>query len=214
MRVVAASDTHSRHDAIIVPDGDVLIHAGDLSLQGTIKEIEGAFSWLSEQSHKRVIAIPGNHDWALYQHDRIRADLRGRFPRVELLIDEGTVVGDLQVWGSPWSPWFNDWAFNFARGFRGLEEAERRWNQIPDDVGILITHGPVYGILDKTVSGEFTGCPALKARVEHLTELRLHVCGHIHESYGIMEVDDVTYVNACCCDANYEPTQSPIIVDL
>lgn len=40
VRFVCISDTHNRHKSLHVPDGDVLIHAGDISLKGSVPEIE------------------------------------------------------------------------------------------------------------------------------------------------------------------------------
>ncbi len=214
MRIVCISDTHSKHDHIVVPTGDVLIHAGDLTVEGKIWEIDHAFAWLSQQPHARIIAIPGNHDWGLQLNDWLPQTLKAQFPRVELLIDQESVVEGLRVWGSPWSPFFNNWAFNFSGGRLGIKEAQRKWDQIPDDTAILITHGPPYGMLDKNLSGEYAGDSVLKSRIAHLRRLRLHVFGHVHESYGTVKTADVTYVNACCCDRDYRPTQQPIVVDL
>ncbi len=38
MRIVCISDTHSMHREIVVPDGDMLIHAGDLTMKGSAGE--------------------------------------------------------------------------------------------------------------------------------------------------------------------------------
>jgi Icc-related predicted phosphoesterase len=85
--------------------------------------------------------------------------------------------------------------------------------RVPDGA-ILISHGPVYGILDETLRKKHVGCVALKDRVANLPNLRLYVSGHIHEAYGAEKHGDVLYVNACTCDSQYWPTQPPIVVDL
>lgn len=41
-------------------------------------------------------------------------------------------------------PEFGGWAFNLPRGTPCLE----KWNNIPDDTDILITHGPALGRFD------------------------------------------------------------------
>jgi predicted phosphodiesterase len=214
MRIVCISDTHMMHSDVCVPDGDVLIHAGDLTMDGASADIDDAFWWLSEQPHERIIFTPGNHDFDFQRVPSLRDSLHYSYPRVEVLIDEETIIDGLRVYASPWQPWFYNWAYNFRPGLAGEEEAKARWSMIPDDVSILVTHGPVYGILDRTQSGENVGCSVLKARIEELRQLRLHVCGHIHEASGSESIGDVLYVNACSCDAQYQPTHSPIVVDL
>jgi len=213
MRIVCTSDTHERHKQIVVPAGDVLIHAGDLTMRGTLPAIYDAFDWLSSLPHERIVFVPGNHDFAFEREATIVSDLAEKYPRVEVLIDSATVVNGYRMYGSPYQPWFHDWAFNFPRGLGGQIAAEATWNRIPDDVEILVTHGPVRGVLDRTATGEDAGCSALLARIASLTKLRLYVCGHIHEAYGTEKVGNVLYVNASACDLKYRATQNPIVVE-
>lgn len=214
MRIVCISDTHDRHDQITVPNGDVLIHAGDLTMDGSTPDILHAFEWLAAQPYERIIFTPGNHDFGFQDRPELVDILHARFPNVEVLIDQSTTIGRLRVFASPYQPWFYDWAFNFARGPAGQNEAQEKWSLIPDDTAILITHGPVYGILDRTMDGSHAGCPALKARIEELVNLRLHVCGHIHEAYGTEQHGRTIYVNASSCDIHYSPSQPPIVIDI
>jgi hypothetical protein len=60
VRVVCISDTHTNTTSI--PNGDVLIHAGDLTNAGTVKEIQAQIDWLASLPHKEKIIIAGNHD--------------------------------------------------------------------------------------------------------------------------------------------------------
>jgi Icc-related predicted phosphoesterase len=98
---------------------------------------------------------------------------------------------------------------------RGPEIAAE-WALIPEDVQVLITHGPPHGILDavERLKGKHAGCEALRDRILALSELRLHAFGHIHEGYGQFEQDARRYVNACVCDFNYAPVNAPVVVDL
>jgi len=214
MNIVCISDTHERHAGLTIPDGDVIVHAGDLTLSGDVEAIVDGFAWLSEMPHRNIIFVPGNHDFGFQDIPGLRSELAQRFPRVTVLMDESTVIGGLRVYGSPYQPWFHDWAFNFAPGDEGLVDAQARWAKIPDATQILITHGPVRGILDRVRNGERAGCPQLRARIAELDDLRLHVCGHIHEAYGTEEHGRVLYVNASTCDVHYRPVQAPIVVDL
>jgi predicted MPP superfamily phosphohydrolase len=60
IRVVCLSDTHTNTPA--VPPGDLLIHAGDLTNRGTVKDIQAQLDWLNSLPHKHKIIIAGNHD--------------------------------------------------------------------------------------------------------------------------------------------------------
>ncbi len=186
MKVVCLSDTHNHHDVIPVPDGDMLIHAGDFSIMGNEAEAMAFAHWFRQQPHKYKIVIPGNHDkYCTWSYTLFKAALG---PDVIYLDNQGTVIEGLVIWGSPWTPTFGQgWAFNADPG----EEIQRHWSRIPDDVNILITHGPAYGILDWTHdwdTGEkmHVGCYDLLVRLRQLSELKLHVFGHIHEPHGIV----------------------------
>jgi len=114
---------------------------------------------------------------------------------------------------SPWPPAYCGWAFNMQRD---SEEIRSIWNKIPLDTDILITHGPPYGILDLTRRKEHVGCKALYERVQ-LIKPKLHVFGHIHESYGRQQDDEqksTIFVNAATCNIRYQPVQSPIVVEV
>lgn len=152
-------------EEMTIPDGDVLIHAGDLMMDGVPDDIFEAFAWLSELPHKRIIVTPGNHDFGFQQDPHLVGVLNSKFPRVEVLIDQETSIEGLRVFASPWQPWFHDWAYNFSRGPVGLREAEDKWAMIPGDTAILITHGPVYGILDTTLRGQHVGSPVTTQNV-------------------------------------------------
>lgn len=214
MRVVCISDTHNQQDRVIVPAGNMLIHAGDFSFDGSVRDVLGTLAWLNAQPHEHVIAVPGNHDRAFQSKPDLLDRIRESFPRLHVLLDSGVTLRGLRIWGSPWQPWYDDWAFNFSRGLAGREEARLKWSNIPDNTEILITHGPARGVLDRVASGERVGCPMLRARIRELHCLRLHVCGHIHEGYGLRRNGVTTFVNASICDHKYRPSQAPLVVDL
>ena len=111
---------------------------------------------------------------------------------------------------SPYQPEFCDWAFNLPANSPQIKQV---WSKIPDDVDVLITHGPPAGILDKTFDGIRVGCPQLLQRIKQVKR-RLHVFGHIHEGYGREEHDSTIFVNASTCTLSYKPTQPPIVVDI
>ena len=88
-----------------------------------------------------------------------------------------------------------------------------RWDDIPNNTDILITHGPPHGIRDFTPNNLQVGCELLRERVEVLKPL-LHVFGHIHGAYGIVEMNDTVFVNASTCTERYQPINKPWVFDL
>lgn len=205
MRIVCISDTHGLHHRLEVPDGDLLLHAGDLCGRGSLGELAEAADWLRGLPHRHKVVIGGNHDFCLEQQpQQARALLEGLI----YLQDESTQVEGLHLYGSPWQPWFHDWAFNLRRG----EPLRRVWAHIPPDTQILITHGPPQGILDKTFDGRLVGCEELSRRLDTVRPL-VHVFGHIHEAYGQQKQGETLYLNASVCDLQYRPIQAPWVLD-
>lgn len=214
LRIVCLSDTHNCNEQIVVPDGDILIHSGDATIQGTEPEIEDFLAWFYSLPHKHKVFVAGNHDWLYETNNRFARLLTANFG-IKYLQDSFIEIEGLKIYGSPWQPRFFDWAFNLMRG----QEIAEKWKLIPNDTDILITHGPPNGILDEVSRGnwiENTGCEELIKKVEELSKnnLKLHIFGHIHCGYGQAEKFGVKFVNASNCDENYEPSQPPIVVDL
>lgn len=209
-KIVCLSDTHNYHEQIRVPDGDILIHAGDATGRGTITEIEEFNFWFAKLPHEHKILIAGNHDW-LFEISNAAAR-RLLDDSIIYLEDSAVEIGDLKIYGSPWQPRFYDWAFNLMRG----AELAEKWRLIPADTDVLITHGPPNGILDEVSRQYFvenTGCEELRKRVE-VVRPKLHVFGHIHCDYGQIERFGVKFVNAANCNEEYQPVNAPIVIDL
>ena len=205
-RIVCLSDTHNCNEEIIVPDGDILIHAGDSTIRGTQYEVEEFAHWYASLPHRYKIFVAGNHDWLFQIENRFARLLVSKFIYLQ---DSFVIVENLKIYGSPWQPRFFDWAFNLNRG----RELAEKWSLIPEDTDILITHGPPNGILDQTPQGDFAGCEQLRKRVEEIRP-KAHIFGHIHCGYGTHEEFGVKFINASTCDESYEPTQPPIVFDL
>jgi len=215
-----------------LPDGDILIHAGDFTFRGRMPEIQQQLYWLGKhvKRYKHVVVVPGNHDFG-FENEFIRYREEFKAKGITVLNDSGITIEGVNFWGSPITPFFHNWAFN-----RHPEDIEFHWDIIPDDVNVLITHGPPHGILDgvptyhKTQIGhdnhyrpiytkaiahiEHVGCPELLERIKTKKQLRLHVFGHIHEGYGQEEHFGIKFVNPSIMDGDYHPVNKPIIVDL
>lgn len=211
MRLVCISDTHNHQ--IEIPPGDILIHAGDATNTGTIDELQDFFIWFSSLPHEHKIFVAGNHD-LLFERDKVSA-MSLLDDRIIYLEDAWVVINDMKIYGSPWQPVFYEWAFCLPRG----EMLAKKWKLIPDDVEILITHCPPYGILDEASDERGIvneGCEELKRRVEILCKkkLKAHIFGHIHEANGVLEKYGVKFINASICDESNLPTRKPIVIDI
>lgn len=208
MRIVCISDTHGIHDRMEhqIPEGDILLHAGDLTLRGNLEDLASVNEFFESLPHPHKIFIPGNHDWCFEREEK---EARNLVTSATCLIDERVEIDGVKIWGSPWQPEFFAWAFNLPRG-RKLKEA---WDKIPDDSDIVITHGPPRGILDLCSDGAREGCDDLRDRIAQI-QPKLHLFGHIHESYGLEIHDETTYINASICNLGYRPINAPVVFEI
>ncbi|KAI6364512.1 hypothetical protein MCOR25_005643 [Pyricularia grisea] len=187
VRVVCISDTHDQTFDNI-PDGDLLIHAGDLTNAGTVKDIQAQIDWLASQPHQHKVMIAGNHDTWL--------DPVSRKTLINKTADDPSAVPDfkgihylednsvhlvfkpsgctLNVYGSPHIPRCggSDFAFQYMRH-------DPPWaNKIPQATDILVTHTPPQHHLDLGL-----GCSGLLNEIWRVKP-RLHVFGHVHTAAG------------------------------
>ena len=200
MRIVAIADTHLFTDDLVLPDGDVLVHAGDLCRRGNFGELERAAAWIAAQPHRHKVVIAGNHDWAFVDEpDRARALFAC------YLQDEAATIDGVRFYGSPWQPAFNDWAFNLPRG----EALAAKWRAIPSGLDVLVTHVPPAGIGDDTEVAGRQGCADLRARVAEVAP-RLHLFGHIHRDGGLWRDGATTFANV----TTWECERGATVLDL
>lgn len=205
MKIVCLSDTHGTHRQVKVPEGDILIHAGDFSLFGDMKEVIDFNAWLGTLPHPSKIIIAGNHDLFMEKFRVLGASL---ITNATYLENSGTEVEGIHIWGSPITPEFNNWAFNRKRG----EEINRYWEAIPDNTDVLITHGPPYGFLDQAEGRVRTGCKDLLKRVEKIKP-KFHIFGHLHMCHGLFKTPSTTFVNASIVNDDLALSYSPLVVE-
>jgi len=204
--IVMISDTHGFYDRFKVPKGDILIHAGDMTKRGKLDEVERFNEFLRFLPHPHKIVIAGNHDFAFEEKPETARRL---LTNCTYLQDSSVEVEGITIYGSPWQPWFHDWAFNVQRGI----DLQRKWALIPDQVDILVTHGPPRGIGDKVYDGRNEGCDDLLARVLQVKP-KYHLFGHIHEAAGVYRQHGITFVNAACLKMTDEQTTvGPFVFD-
>lgn len=207
IRIVCISDTHNHApgEGYTLPRGDILIHAGDVTNQGTYAELEKAIAWLSKADFAVKVVVAGNHDISLdptysLKHEEgwkvLPADVeacRALFtdnPDIVYLQHSAATLHlpekgvSLQVFGSPFSPerGKQNWAFQYEN-----DAAEMLWDAVPNNTDILITHSPPKGICDASKHWREGGCRALSATLARVRP-QLHVCGHCHEGRGAVLV--------------------------
>lgn len=213
MKIVCLSDTHMAHRKVNVPDGHILIHAGDFSRNGTASEIAEIDHWLGGLPHPHKIIIAGNHEAKLQQNPALRKGFRHAIYLEDDLIE----IQGLRIWGSPWSALFRNGAFMAPEA-----DLDGIYSRIPENIDILVTHGPAFGVLDTTL---YRGKPkhvGSRALADHLQRIRpkLHVCGHVHQGYGQTLVavpadtpgarQHVQAINACVINKQRQPQAEPI----
>ncbi|KAI5105476.1 metallophosphoesterase domain containing 2b [Silurus meridionalis] len=230
-RFVCVSDTHSRTDGIQMPYGDVLLHTGDFTELGLPSEVKKCNDWLGSLPYEYKVVIAGNHELTFdkdFMADLVKQDYY-RFPSVSklrpedfdnvqslltnciYLQDSEVTIKGFRIYGTPWTPWFNGWGFNLPRGQSLLD----KWNQIPEDIDILMTHGPPLGFRDWVPKElQRVGCVELLNTVQRRVRPKLHVYGGIHEGYGLMTDGYTTFINSSTCTVSFQPTNPPIVFDL
>ena len=211
MRVVCISDTHGGYRGLHIPDGDILVHSGDITAFGTAKEAMDFNRWLGELPHIFKVVIAGNHDAFLAKRSLLDADRRGLLSNAHYLQDSEVTVGGVRIYGAPWTPEFNGWHFMLPRGSK---ELRAKWARIPDGIDILLTHGPPAGKCDYSkLQKWYIGCDGLREAVLKVRP-KYHVFGHNHEGYGVQLGEFTTFVNASIMTRSYHPTNPPIEVEI
>lgn len=206
MKIVCISDTHGMHRQFKMPKGDILVHAGDFTHTGEYSIIQDFNSWLGELDYSYKIIIAGNHELTF---EKYPFPTRNLITNGIYLQDSEVVIEGYKFYGSPWTLNFNNWAFNMSES-----AIQKIWALIPKDTDVLITHGPAFGILDSSFDWDYGDFPNLgdTALLHYIKEIKpkYHICGHIHQAYGVFKTDSTTFINA----SQYKAKAKPIVVKL
>lgn len=228
-RIVCVSDLHENW--IDLPEGDIAVVAGDLTygFKGDFADqqatLVGPFQeWAARQPVEKIVCIAGNHDQSVETWGWPIRPAKGE--KLIYLQDEGVDVCGMRIWGTPWQPYFYDWAFNAPE--RGGEAFLReKFKLIPDETDIIICHGPPYGAGDSEPKNAYLhldpsfdsqpriGSRSLAAAIRRVRP-KLMVCGHIHYGYGEYEFKNcpTKIVNAAVVNNTYKPVNAPVVVDV
>jgi len=181
----------------------MLIHSGDSDIN-SLFELKDFIKWFSSLNIEDCIYVAGNHDFFIEKNYNFCKNFFEENNIIYLQNDLVKIKG-LRIYGSPTTPTFYNWAFMYSRG----EQIAEEWRRIPDNLDILITHGPPNGILDLTRrSLEHAGCEELLKKVQ-LTKPSYHLFGHIHEGYGRYETEDTIFLNSAMVCDRYEEIRKP-----
>jgi Icc-related predicted phosphoesterase len=213
LRLVCLSDTHGLHRQVRVPEGDVLIHAGDITdffapPGQSLEMLKDFNAWLGGLPHRHKLVVAGNHE-LVFQEEPKKARMLLSYARY--LENSGIELEGIRFWGSPQTPVMASMGFALELG----AAARRHWSRIPEDTDVLITHGPPYGILDQPVPWQrHQGDMELLLALRRL-RFRLHVFGHNHGGYG-QETNRASqcFLNCSLVDEHHRLANPPVVVDL
>lgn len=214
MRAAILADLHGHLPE--VPACDLLLLGGDLcpavdhGVERQAAWLDGPFrTWLQAAPAAAIVGIAGNHDFVFErQPELVPDDLPWTY-----LEDSATHACGLAIWGSPWTPWFHDWAFNAPRE-GGEDDLAARYSTAASGTDVLLVHGPPRGYGDRTTAGVDAGSTALLDAIDRV-QPRLCAFGHIHEARGTWTRGATRLVNAAAVDQLYELRPgAAVVVDL
>ena len=209
MKLLLLSDTHGQNDVLkTLPAADVLIHCGDSTQYGSRDNLREFAEIFGECPATTKLVIAGNHDGCFQKHPFESRDIL-LANGILYLQDEGVEINGIKYWGIPWTPPFLNWYF-MAEG----EDLKKKWEQVSDDVDVLISHGPPRNILDGLIRGG-----GRVGSVEHhnrvlLIRPTLNVFGHIHEAYGQVHFDGIEFINCSLLNFSYQMVNQHVIYDI
>ena len=237
MRITHISDTHNKHNQLTadLPGGDLIIHSGDISSLGRKSEVERFVRWFENLPYTYKVFVAGNHDLSFESEVLYRKkaqyfdgtndwDLPAVDGKPEWLVNllsiglsggtfylenQSIDIEGVKIWGSPYSARFGrEWAFNVDRGAASRE----LWGTIPPDANIIVTHGPLFGVGDRTNGNMNVGCEDLRETIMNL-EPDFHLCGHIHEGYGYTQFGKTHCINGSNLSLGYNYINKPVTFD-
>lgn len=209
IKICAIADSHRQHRNIKIPKCDIFIFAGDAEIDSLLA-LHDFNEWLGtiDVNITRII-IMGNHDT---KAEHIGKDwCKQLFTNGIYLENDGIEIAGLKIWGSPWTPLFMSWGYMYPR--QSLE-AKKIWEQIPENLDILMTHGMPYQILDHSnYQNKSVGCEVLQREV-FKKRPKYYFGGHLHESHGHIEKGGIKFYNVSILDGEYKLVYKPTILEI
>ena len=171
--IFAFSDTHGNHRALQVPENvDIVICAGDAVEDNLVgDEYDDFIEWFSSIPCKWKIFVSGNHElsFELDQADKIiqRMTEKGISVLEDAIEDcDGVIIASIS------------------------DKSSISDEDIPEDIDIVVTHNPPYGILDENMGSVNILNFIMKAKPKY------HLFGHIHSTAGLnVQFGDTKCIN-------------------
>ncbi len=209
MKIIAFSDIHGQMSRKLDKwfknnPADILLFAGDMQGSDLMDDIRNFMAWIHSLPYPEKLLTFGNHD----SQFEIALAEEEKYKDITILNEDGAIINGIKIYGSPYSVEFGNWWFMLPDS-----ELEEIYRHIPEDINILITHSPAYGILDTNIFGEHCGSKSLAARIPQFKKLKYHVHGHIHEGYGQVKINNVTHINCSVLNELYQMTNNPTIIE-
>ncbi|CAF1086976.1 unnamed protein product [Adineta ricciae] len=228
LRFVCMSDTHNEIAKITIPDGDVFVHCGDAVKHRTsTRDIRVFNEFVGKLPHKYKLFVSGNHCTCF--DPKRPEESQQILSHLIYLQDQLIDIEGIRIYGSPWRPKRGCFYRAEAFGYDSKRIRSDKWSKIPEDIDLLLTHGPPYSIRDYNEStGDALGCPALLDEIVTRVRPRIHLFGHMHSCFGaslyksednrILEDDrinqpsnDILFVNLAVHQG--ETLNQPVIID-
>ncbi len=202
MNAMFIGDTYGQHDAILLPRGNMIVHAGNITKNGTRAEVEDFLQWFSSLPYKHKIFIAGAHDRFL---ETDPAAVRAMIPEGVVYLEEsGVEIEGLKIWGSPYNCYNHGSAFSCD-----ATEIVAHWEKIPAETDMVIIHTPAYGVLDENFKGEHEGSKELLRRLVKV-EPKYFIYGHRQSTHGYEYRHGIHFINASVSNEEFKITHKPV----
>jgi Icc-related predicted phosphoesterase len=231
MKILATSDLHGNLKDLNFEKIDIAIFAGDFA------ELKGGGKWhwydqkkwimkklmpmIENNPQTQFCIVPGNHDMIMDKNmTNLYPDINFEIKwskNVHILIDKLVEINGLKIYGTPWIPIINfRWAFESDN-----KKLKEKFNLIPKDVDILITHTPPHisndCMIDRSIQWggyEAFGSSELAEAIFE-KEPKYAFCGHIHSgTHECVEFNKTKIYNVSRVDERYEIAYEPTIIEL
>lgn len=216
--MIVLSDTHGELPSLDLTGIDLVLHGGDYSLAGKedhMKQLayfEKAFCPWARQISKTVgfYYIDGNHETFREALPNYTNDVIEQYN----INDKMVTFKGKNIYGFPWTPYFYGWAFNL---FDNKYQLGEKCDLIPENTDILLSHGPVYGMMDLVKESRriwrHVGSKELAIRVDKIRP-KLVVSGHLHDNFGVVDLEGIKYVGVSQADEDYCFDRQPISIEI
>lgn len=230
MKIHCLSDLHGKYAGLPQIDCELLLISGDIlstffgrkrrDVEARVQadEFNNLFSpWLGNQKFEKCVFIWGNHDFIGEKFDISNLNIPNNVIHLQdSHVDIEINNKNVKIFGTPWTPWFYDWAFNAPLEEVGNKDEpflNKKFSNCPDNVDIILSHGPPQGILDRTIDDLSVGSKALLSLVNRVKP-KLFVCGHIHEATGVFDLENTRIINASVVDLKHRIQHEGFKVEL